>query len=73
MSKQIVAVDKTAMDTLYAEDIKRVTARAGIADQNGAPEDPQAFEDHSEYIATLESVMSEDKKDSFSPNDEKLD
>jgi hypothetical protein len=69
MSKKIAAVDKTAMDALYAEDFKRVAAASDVKDQNGAPEDPQAFEDHEEYLATLENVLSEDKKNSFEPND----
>jgi len=73
MSKKIAAVDKTAMDALYKEDFPRVAAAAGLKDLNGAPEDPQAFEDHSEYIATIENVLAEDKKDAFSPNDTLLD
>lgn len=71
MSKKIAAVDKTAMDSLYTEDFKRVAA--GVKDSNGAPEDPQAFEDHEEYIATLEGVLSEDKRNDWEPNDAQLD
>lgn len=70
MSK-IAAVDKTAMDALYAEDFKK--AAAGVKDLNGAPEDPVAFADHEEYIATLESVLSEDKRNDWEPNDAQLD
>jgi hypothetical protein len=67
MSKKIAAVDKTAMDELYVADFKRVAGQ--VRDSNGAPEDPVAFKDHEEYIATLEGVLSEDKKNSFEPND----
>jgi hypothetical protein len=73
MSKKIAAVDKQAMDTLYQEDFSRVAAAAGLKDLNGAPEDPQAFKDHEEYISTVENVLAEDKKDSFEPNDTVLD
>jgi hypothetical protein len=69
MSKKIAAVDKTAMDSLYAEDFGRITAAAGVADQNGAPKSESAFEDHEEYIAVLENVLSDDKKNGFEPND----
>jgi hypothetical protein len=69
MSKKIAAVDKQAMDALFAEDVKKIAATLKVDDLNGAPEDPQAFEDHEEYIATLENVLAEDKKNSFEPND----
>lgn len=73
MSKKIASIDKTAMDTLYAEDFKRVAAASDVKDQNGAPEDPQAFEDHEEYLTTLQSVLSEDKRNDWEPNDVSLD
>lgn len=73
MSRKIAAVDKQAMDALYVEDFKRVAAAQDVRDQNGAPEDPVAFEDHEEYLATLENVLSEDKKNAFDPNDVKND
>jgi len=67
MSKKIAAVDTQAMNSLYAEDFKRVASE--VSDQNGAPEDPQAFEDHESYLATLEAVLKEDKGNDFEPND----
>ena len=67
MSKKIAAVDKTAMDELFKADFARVAA--DVKDQNGAPEDPQAFEDHEEYLATLEGVLKEDKRNDWEPND----
>jgi len=71
MSKKIASVDKTAMDALYKADFARVAA--DVKDQNGAPEDPQAFEDHEEYLATLEGVLKEDKRNDWEPNDVQLD
>ncbi len=67
MSKKIAAVDKQAMDALYTEDFKRVAS--DVKDSNGAPEDPVAFSDHEEYLSVLESVLKEDKSNSFEPND----
>lgn len=73
MSKKIAAVDKQAMDALYAEDFKRVAGKVDVRDLNGAPEDEVAFSDHEEYLSTLENVLSEDKREGFSPNDELQD
>jgi hypothetical protein len=71
MSKKIAAVDKTAMDELYVADFKRVAGE--VRDSNGAPEDPVAFSDHEEYLTTLESVLKEDKRNDWEPNDVTLD
>ena len=68
MGKKIAAVDKTALDSLFAEEMKK-SAASEVRDPNGAPVDEVAFADHEEYLATLEGVLAEDKKNSFEPND----
>jgi hypothetical protein len=74
MANKIAKVDAEAMNSLYASELTRMGATKTAADdEKGAPHDPQAFEDHSEYLETLKSVMSEDKKTDFSPNDPVLD
>jgi hypothetical protein len=73
MAKKIAKVDAEAMNSLYASEVSRMGVKTAASDDNGAPHDPQAFEDHADYLATLESVMKEDKKDDFQPNDQVLD
>jgi hypothetical protein len=75
MANKIAKVDADAMNSLYAAEVTGKTAagNADVTDRNGAPEDPQAFQDHEEYIATLKSVMAEDTKTDFEPNDVTLD
>ena len=69
MANKIAKIDADAMNSLYASELTRMGAKTAADDEKGAPHDPQAFEDHSEYLETLKSVMSEDKKTDFSPND----
>jgi hypothetical protein len=69
MSKKIAAVDNEAMNGLFAAEMQKAAATVGVRDQNGAPKDEVAFADHEEYLATLENVMADDKKNSFEPND----
>ena len=69
MAKKIAQVDATAMNSLYASELTKAGVKFAAADDKGAPHDPQAFEDHAEYLATLKSVMAEDNKTDFSPND----
>jgi hypothetical protein len=71
VAKKIAKVDNDAMNQLFAGEISRMTGRksaAGFSDEKGAPHDPQAFEDHSEYLATLAAVMKESADDA-SAND----
>jgi hypothetical protein len=75
-SKKIAKIDADAMNSLYASELVRVGGIkvADVKDQNGAPKDPQAFKDHEEYLATLESVLKEDAGvASADPNDVNLD
>lgn len=57
---KIAHVDAEAMNSLYASELK--TAGIKTAEDKGEPKDPQAFKDHEEYLATLESVLKEDAK-----------
>lgn len=77
MAKKIAKVDADAMNSLFAGEIERISgsklAAGDVKDRNGAPEAPQAFKDHGEYLATLQAVLKEDGSNDFSPNDTKLD
>lgn len=67
MTTKIAAPDAQAMNKLYAQELAKTGAKVA------AGEDIQAFDDHQEYVSTLETVLSEDKKDGWEPNDPKLD
>lgn len=70
MAKKIAQVDAQAMDSLYASELTRMGSKVAAADdEKGAPHDPQAFKDHAEYIETMKSVLAEDAKTDFEPND----
>lgn len=59
---KIAHVDNVAMNHL----MKVEASRKGI---KLAAEDPQAFKDHEEYLSVVDSVLAEDKRESWSPND----
>ena len=63
---KIAAIDNNAMNKLYAQEAHT----AGVKLAGG---EVQAFEDHAKYVETLESVLKDDKKDSWAPNDMLLD
>jgi hypothetical protein len=67
MSK-IAKADREAMNSLTAGEITRISKGKIAADAN-----TDAFSDHKEYVAIVENVLSEDKKEAFSPNDELKD
>ena len=71
MAKKIARVDADAMNSLYASELNKagIKSAAAVDDRNGAPDAPQAFEDHSSYLETLKSVMSDDKHTNKNPND----
>lgn len=78
MAKKIAAVDAAAMNSLFAGEVDKLSgtkaAAAGdVRDQNGAPEAPQAFKDHDEYLDLLQSALKSDAGQDFDPNDTKLD
>jgi hypothetical protein len=67
MTTKIAALDAQAMNQLYASEL----AKDGV--KTAAGENLQAFDDHKSYVATLESILSNDKKDGWKPNDPTLD
>jgi hypothetical protein len=72
MAKKIAKVDAAAMNKFYGAELSRMGLKVA-ADDKGGPHDPQAFEDHAEYLETLKAVMAEDKGTDFQPNDPVLD
>jgi hypothetical protein len=78
MAKKIAKIDADAMNSLFAGEVERIAGSKSAAagdwkEQNGAPEAPQAFKDHGEYMETLTAVLKEDASQDFDPNDQKLD
>ena len=78
MAKKIAKVDADNMNSLFASEIEKLSgskaAAAGdVRDQNGAPEAPQAFKDHDEYLDLLQSALKADAGQDHDPNDVKLD
>jgi len=76
MAQKIAAAEAAVINSLYASEVARLAKSAGEVDtkQEGpTPADAQAFKDHKEMISVLENVMSEDKRDGWSPNDAVLD
>jgi hypothetical protein len=72
MANKLAKVDAEAMNSLYASELTKAGIKTA-ADDKGIINAPQAFEDHQSYLETLKSVMSEDKKTDFNPNDPTLD
>ena len=66
MNTKIAAADAKAMNTLLASELNKNGVKT-------ASENIEAFEDHADYISTLESVLAEDVKGAWEPNDPKLD
>jgi hypothetical protein len=78
MAKKIAKIDADNMNSLFASEYDKMSgtksAAAGdVRDQNGAPEAPQAFKDHDEYLDLLQSALKEDAGQDFDPNDKILD
>jgi hypothetical protein len=78
MAKKIAKVDADNMNALYAGEYEKlagskVAANGDVRDQNGAPEAPQAFKDHDEYLDLLQSALKADAGEDFDPNDKILD
>ena len=67
MTTKIAASDAQAMNQLFAQELNK----AGV--KTAAEDKIQAFDDHKEYVGVLETVLSDDKKDAWDPNDPKLD
>jgi len=78
MGKKIAKIDADNMNSLFASEYEKlsgtkVAASGDVRDQNGAPEAPQAFEDHKEYLDLLSSALKEDAGQDHDPNDKILD
>lgn len=73
MAKKIAKVDADAMNSLFASELTKSGVKFAASDDKGIINAPQAFEDHDEYLETLKSVMAEDSKTDFQPNDQVLD
>ena len=76
MAKKIAKVDADNMNALFASEYGKLSGdktAADVRDQNGAPEAPQAFKDHDEYLDLLQSALKEDAGQDFDPNDKVLD
>ena len=78
MAKKIAKIDADNMNTLYASEYEKlagtkIAADGDVRDQNGAPEAPQAFKDHDEYLDLLQSALKADASDDFDPNDKLKD
>ena len=78
MAKKIAKIDADNMNSLYAAEYEKLSgskqAAAGdVKDQNGAPEAPQAFKDHEEYLEVLSSALKADASQDHDPNDKILD
>jgi hypothetical protein len=64
---KIAAADAAAMNRLLGQEL----SASGV--KIAADEKIEAFKDHAEYVSVLETVLSDDKKDGWEPNDPKLD
>lgn len=76
MAKKIAKIDADNMNSLYASEYGKLSGdktAADVKDQNGAPEAPQAFADHKEYLEVLQSALKDDAGQDFDPNDKVLD
>ena len=60
---KIAAADSSAMNKLYAMELKQAGIKLAAEEDNASP---VAFADHKKYLDTLESILKSDKKDSFS-------
>jgi hypothetical protein len=65
---KIAQADAQAMNHLYRTELVRTGSKTAAEDKS-----IQAFKDHEEYNQTIESLLSEDKKESWDPNDVLLD
>ncbi len=78
MAKKLAKVDAEAMNSLFAGELAKVgmkIAADAVTDEKGAPHDPQAFEDHKEYLENIKSALKESGSvdGSKDPNDKVLD
>ena len=70
---KIANSDREVLDTLYQNVVNASLKQAGIYDKELPTNTTTAFEDHADYIKTLESVLTGGKTQAFDPNDPILD
>jgi hypothetical protein len=76
MAKKIAKIDADNMNSLFAGEYEKLAGAkiaVDVRDQNGAPEAPQAFKDHEEYLDLLQSALKADASQDHDPNDKILD
>jgi len=61
------------MNSLFQTAVTTGAKQAGVVDRDLPMNTEEAFKDHESYVKTLESVLSDDKGQSFDPNDPILD
>lgn len=71
MAKKIATADAAVMNSLYAAEVAKIAADQKV--KIATPEDPQAFKDHADYNATMDSVLRSDGSEEWNPNDPILD
>ena len=70
----IAPTDRQAMNSLFQGVVHTSAKQAGVAVDMEVPMNTEeAFKDHETYVKTLESVLADDKGQSFEPNDPILD
>lgn len=76
MAKKIAKIDADNMNHLFASEYEKLSGSkvaVDVRDQNGAPEAPQAFKDHEEYLDLLQAALKADAGQDHDPNDKILD
>ncbi len=70
MKKLIASADRQAMTGLLQANLAKRTA---AEDKDADFITSQVIDDHKEYSNTLQSILAEDKKEAWDPNDQILD
>lgn len=71
MKKLIASADRQAMTSLLQGSL--VKRAGGLIDKDSPFVTEQVIDDHKEYVDTMQSILTEDKTESFPPNDPILD
>lgn len=70
---KIAESDNNALNALYQSALTAGIKQAGIVDKDLPTNTETAFDDHADYVKTVEDILSDDKSTSFDPNDPILD
>jgi hypothetical protein len=74
-----IVTNQNVADHAEAEAVREAVVKedkkeeAKTAAKNEGNQDPQAFDDHKEYLDILESILKDDETESWDPNEPKLD